>query len=61
MAARGEAEGLAARSQTALAGFVALVKRLRTRIGVLALPELLDEVLEASGYRAMLADGSELW
>ncbi|HEU4673399.1 MAG TPA: UvrD-helicase domain-containing protein [Candidatus Limnocylindrales bacterium] len=58
-AARGEAEGLAARSQTALAGFVALVKRLRTRIGVLALPELLDEVLEASGYRAMLADGSE--
>ena len=24
-----------------------------------ALPELLDEVLEASGYRAMLADGSE--
>ena len=27
--------------------------------GVLALPELLDEVLEASGYRAMLADGSE--
>jgi DNA helicase-2/ATP-dependent DNA helicase PcrA len=26
---------------------------------VLALPELLDETLEASGYRAMLADGSE--
>src|SRR4029077_7917319 len=36
-----------------------LVRRLRTRIGVLALPELLDEALEASGYRAMLADGSE--
>ena len=34
-------------------------RRLRTRIGVLPLPELLDEVLEASGYRAMLADGSE--
>jgi DNA helicase-2/ATP-dependent DNA helicase PcrA len=32
---------------------------MRARIGVLALPELLDEVLEASGYRAMLADGSE--
>ena len=30
-----------------------------SRIGVLPLPELLDEVLEASGYRAMLADGSE--
>ena len=27
--------------------------------GSLALPELLDEALEASGYRAMLADGSE--
>ena len=27
--------------------------------GVLALPELLDAVLERSGYRAMLADGSE--
>jgi DNA helicase-2/ATP-dependent DNA helicase PcrA len=26
---------------------------------VLPLPELLDDVLEASGYRAMLADGSE--
>ena len=35
------------------------MRRLRTRIGVLPLPELLDEVLEASGYRAMLADGSE--
>ena len=36
-----------------------LVARLRTRVGVLPLPELLDEVLEQSGYRAMLADGSE--
>ena len=45
--------------RTALAEFAALVRRLRTRIGVLPLPELLDEVLEASGYRAMLADGSE--
>ena len=35
------------------------MERLRTRIGVLPLPELLDEVLEQSGYRAMLADGSE--
>ena len=26
---------------------------------MLPLPELLDEVLERSGYRAMLADGSE--
>ena len=33
--------------------------RLRARIGLLPLPELLDAVLERSGYRAMLADGSE--
>ena len=49
--------GLPAR--TALGGFATLVARLRTRIGVLPLPELLDAVLEESGYRAMLADGSE--
>jgi ATP-dependent DNA helicase UvrD/PcrA len=56
--ARGEL-ALATRTRTALAEFAALVRRLRSRIGVLPLPELLDEVLEASGYRAMLADGSE--
>ena len=49
----------APRTRNALAEFAALVRRLRTRVGVLPLPELLDEVLEASGYRAMLADGSE--
>src|SRR4051794_6619524 len=58
-AARGEVETLQARTRAALADFAALIGRLRTRVGVLALPELLDEVLEASGYRAMLADGSE--
>ncbi|HET9346617.1 MAG TPA: UvrD-helicase domain-containing protein [Candidatus Limnocylindrales bacterium] len=58
-AARGEVETLQPRTRMALADFAALVRRLRTRIGVLPLPELLDEVLEASGYRAMLADGSE--
>jgi DNA helicase-2/ATP-dependent DNA helicase PcrA len=52
-------EGLPSRTRNALAGFTALVRHLRTRVGVLPLPELLDEVLEASGYRAMLADGSE--
>jgi DNA helicase-2/ATP-dependent DNA helicase PcrA len=57
--ARGEVEGVGPRIRTALGEFSALVTRLRTRIGVLPLPELLDEVLEASGYRAMLADGSE--
>ncbi|HEV8281506.1 MAG TPA: UvrD-helicase domain-containing protein [Candidatus Limnocylindrales bacterium] len=57
--ARGDLATLATRTRTALAEFAALVRRLRSRIGVLPLPELLDEVLEASGYRAMLADGSE--
>ncbi len=58
-AAAGDLEGLASRSRSALAEFAVLVRRLRTRVGMLALPELLDETLEASGYRAMLADGSE--
>ncbi len=58
-AAAGELLVLAARSRAAVADFVALVRRLRTRIGVLGLPELLDDVLEVSGYRAMLADGTE--
>ena len=57
--ARGEVEGIGTRIRTSLGEFAALLRRLRTRIGVLPLPELLDEVLEASGYRAMLADGSE--
>src|SRR4051794_5092551 len=58
-AARGEVDGLATRSRTSIADFAALIRRLRSRVGVLNLPELLDETLEASGYRAMLADGSE--
>ena len=58
-AAAGQVEGLATRIRTGISEFAALVRRLRTRIGVLPLPELLDEVLEASGYRSMLADGSE--
>jgi len=58
-AASGGVDAVATRSRSSLAGFGTLVRRLRARVGVLALPELLDEVLEASGYRAMLADGSE--
>ena len=58
-AAAGAVPELGSRPRGAIAEFVALVKRLRTRIGVLPLPELLDEVLERSGYRAMLADGTE--
>ena len=52
-------EALLSRTRSALAAFAALVTRLRRRIGLLALPELLDAVLEESGYRAMLMDGSE--
>jgi len=55
----GEIEAVASRTRHALAGFVEVIVRLRARIGVLPLPELLDAVLEQSGYRAMLADGSE--
>ena len=58
-AGKGEVEGLVAALRTAIGEFGQLVARLRRRIGVLPLPELLDEVLEQSGYRAMLADGSE--
>ncbi len=58
-AGKGEVEGLTGRARTAIGEFGVLVARLRRRIGVLPLPELLDEILEQSGYRAMLADGSE--
>jgi DNA helicase-2/ATP-dependent DNA helicase PcrA len=58
-AAEGRIDTLGSRARGALGGFAELVARLRTRIGVLPLPELLDAVLEESGYRAMLADGSE--
>jgi len=51
--------GLASRTRAALGAFADLVRRMRARIGLLALPELLDAVLEESGYRAMLHDGSE--
>ncbi len=58
-AAEGEIPELAGRARTAIAEFVGLMRRLRSRVGVLPLPELLDDVLERSGYRAMLADGTE--
>ena len=47
------------RTRSAIAGFVDMVTSLRQRVGVLDLPDLLDDVLEKSGYRAMLADGSQ--
>jgi DNA helicase II / ATP-dependent DNA helicase PcrA len=53
------AGGLAARTQSALSVFASVIRRLRARVGILALPELLDLLLEESGYRAMLQDGSQ--
>lgn len=50
---------VAMRTRSAIGGFVALVEKLRRRIGVLDLPELLDTVLEETGYRQMLLDGSQ--
>ena len=58
-AAENRIDTLGSRARTSLNAFAALIARLRTRIGVLPLPELLDAVLEETGYRAMLADGSE--
>ena len=58
-AAEGEVGELAGRARAAVADFVGLIRRLRSRVGVLPLPELLDDLLERSGYRAMLADGTE--
>jgi len=57
--ADGALPDLGSRTRNAVAGFADLVRRLRARVGLLPLPELLDAVLEQSGYRAMLADGSE--
>ena len=50
---------LAARTRSAIGAFVEIVASLRRRVDVLSLPELLDAVLERSGYRAMLLDGSQ--
>ena len=50
---------MASRTRAALGTFADIVRRLRARVGALPLPELLDAVLEESGYRAMLADGSQ--
>ena len=58
-AGKGEVEGLVPRVADGDRRVRAAGHAAAARIGVLPLPELLDEVLEQSGYRAMLADGSE--
>ncbi len=50
---------LTGRARNSLTAFRDLIGKLRTRVGLLPLPELLDTVLEDSGYRAMLMDGSQ--
>ncbi len=50
---------LTPRARNAFIAFRLLIERLRTRVGLMDLPELLDTVLEESGYRAMLMDGSQ--
>ncbi len=50
---------LNSRARNAFTGFHTIITKLRARVGLLPLPELLDTVLEESGYRAMLMDGSQ--
>ncbi len=56
--AAAELPSVAPRVRHALSDFGGLIGRLRARIEILPLPQLLDEVLEQSGYRAMLHDGT---
>ena len=56
--AAAESPSVVGRARNALSDFGALVGRLRARVGIMPLPQLLDETLEQSGYRAMLHDGT---
>jgi DNA helicase II / ATP-dependent DNA helicase PcrA len=52
-------EEAGSRARSALGSFVNVIGGLRRRVGTLDLPELLDAVLEETGYRQMLHDGSQ--
>ena len=52
-------ESVGSRARSAVAGFVSVITSLRRRVGALGLVDLLDAVLEETGYRAMLMDGSQ--
>jgi DNA helicase-2/ATP-dependent DNA helicase PcrA len=54
-----ESEGLGAAAMKALTEFSTLMAELGERARVVPLPVLLDQVLEETGYRRMLQDGSE--
>ena len=47
------------RSAASLVSFTAMIHRLTELLSTLSLPDLLDEVMEQSGYRQMLIDGGE--
>ena len=47
------------RSAASLMSFTAMIHRLSELLSTLSLPDLLDEVMEQSGYRQMLVDGGE--
>ncbi|HKY51210.1 MAG TPA: UvrD-helicase domain-containing protein [Candidatus Limnocylindria bacterium] len=54
-----EIAGIPKRQQTALAAFGRLLARLREAAATRELPELLDQVVELSGYGTYLKDGTE--
>ncbi|RLT49676.1 MAG: ATP-dependent DNA helicase PcrA [Candidatus Limnocylindrus sp. ZSMar2m-chloro-G89] len=64
-AGRGEVAGISSRARTALAGVADVIARLRSRLTLIHLPELLDAVYSETGLRAHLAsegvEGEERW
>ena len=64
-AGRGEVAGVSSRARTALAGVADVIARLRSRLTLIHLPELLDAVYSETGLRAHLAsegvEGEERW
>ena len=64
-AGRGEVPGIAPKARKALAEVDGMISRLRGRLALIELPELLDAVYSETGLRAHLAnegvDGEERW
>ena len=64
-AGRSEVAGISSRARTALAGVADVIARLRSRLTLIHLPELLDAVYSETGLRAHLAsegvEGEERW
>ncbi len=64
-AGRGEVAGISPKARKALADVDGLISRLRSRLAIIELPELLDAVYSETGLRAHLAnegvEGEERW